>query len=718
MNISGWITKHVRNALKIKSSQINSFTTRNHPTRPHRSINFLIIAALLGLCQLSSVAQAQDADLAVTKSGPGTAAPGADVAYNVIVTNSGPDSAANITLNDPIPAGMTFVSATQNSGPAFNCTTPAVGTDGVISCTVASMASGASADFTFTLNIPVATASGINFTNIASVSNDTFDPNEENNTASANTNTPANFADLGLTKSGPDSGLPDSDITYTINLVNGGPAAAQTVELTDALPGDMTFVSLNSTGGFSCTTPAVGAGGTVSCTIATLASGANASFTLIGHVPSGTVSETTYTNTAAVTSAQDPSDENDSASVTTTISSADLSISVSGPASVNAGAALSYALTVTNAGPDAVNPATTVVNTLPTGATNASGSGSGWSCSAPASGTITCSSNAMTASGASFPVLTIAMTAPAVPGNAQNSALVPSLTDPNPGNNTGSASTNVIAQADVAITKNGPTAAVSGQNIAYTIVVTNNGPSPADGVIVTDPTPAGANFVSNSGACSGVFPCNLGTLNAGQSATITSTFSTAGAFSGTVTNTATVSSTTADTNSANDSATASTNIAAGVDLSITKSASAGPYLAGAPITYTIVVSNAGPGSANGVTMTDVIPAGTSFVSATPSQGSCSGTSTVSCSLGTLTDGGSATIIIQLTLPSGGGSVSNTASVTSSSPDVNGANDAATAALAVVPPVLAAIPSLSEMGLLLAAVLLALSGMWMQRQRRG
>ncbi len=113
------------------------------------------------------------------------------------------------------------------------------------------------------------------------------------------------------------------------------------------------------------------------------------------------------------------------------------------------------------------------------------------------------------------------------------------------------------AQADLSIAKTGPASVTPGSNVTYTITVTNNGPSQATGVAVSDPTPANLTFVSNSGACTTAFPCSLGTLNNGQSVTITATFSVPASFRGSFSNTATVSSTTTDPSLLNNSATAS-----------------------------------------------------------------------------------------------------------------------------------------------------------------
>ncbi|HUJ12239.1 MAG TPA: autotransporter-associated beta strand repeat-containing protein [Thermoanaerobaculia bacterium] len=138
-----------------------------------------------------------------------------------------------------------------------------------------------------------------------------------------------------------------------------------------------------------------------------------------------------------------------------------------------------------------------------------------------------------------------------------------------------------------------------------------------------------------------------------------------------------------------------------LDLSITNTPSAAPYGTGQPITYTIVVNNRGAVDATAVTVTDVLPAGATFTSATPTQGTCSGTTTVTCSIGTLVSGASATISLTIDLPSTPGTVSDTATVSSSNPDSNPANDSATATVNVI--AAADIPMLSPWMLLLLAL---------------
>ena len=117
------------------------------------------------------------------------------------------------------------------------------------------------------------------------------------------------------------------------------------------------------------------------------------------------------------------------------------------------------------------------------------------------------------------------------------------------------------------------------------------------------------------------------------------------------------------------------------DLAVVKTASPDPVVVGNHLTYTITVANSGPDDASNVGVADTLPAGVHFVSATPSQGTCTGTSTVSCSLGTLANGLSATVTIVVT-PTAPGTVVNTASTTGTERDPNEANNSATASTTV------------------------------------
>jgi uncharacterized repeat protein (TIGR01451 family) len=132
------------------------------------------------------------------------------------------------------------------------------------------------------------------------------------------------------------------------------------------------------------------------------------------------------------------------------------------------------------------------------------------------------------------------------------------VSDPDGATDTATVTITVLASptTDLEIVKTGPASATPDEAIVFTITVTNLGPASAADVVVSDPTPDGLVFVSNSGACTSAFPCALGTIPAGEMRTITSTWVLADAPSSSITNTATVSTSTGDSNPANDTSSA------------------------------------------------------------------------------------------------------------------------------------------------------------------
>jgi uncharacterized protein (TIGR03118 family) len=140
---------------------------------------------------------------------------------------------------------------------------------------------------------------------------------------------------------------------------------------------------------------------------------------------------------------------------------------------------------------------------------------------------------------------------------------------------------------------------------------------------------------------------------------------------------------------------------------------------GATFAFTLTVTNAGPDTATGVTTTDTLPAGVTFISSTASQGTCGGAVVVTCVLGTLASGATATVTLTVQAPAAPTTVSNTASVQATQADPAPANNTSTATVAVG---LAAggvrqVPTLSQWSLLLLAALLASMGMLKVRPPR-
>jgi uncharacterized repeat protein (TIGR01451 family) len=137
-----------------------------------------------------------------------------------------------------------------------------------------------------------------------------------------------------------------------------------------------------------------------------------------------------------------------------------------------------------------------------------------------------------------------------------------------------------------------------------------------------------------------------------------------------------------DQQPANNSDTEETTVDPAADMTLTQSDSPDPVLVGEQVAYLLTAHNSGPQNASTVTVTDTLPAGVIFDSATPSQGTCSQSSgTVTCPLGALNNGASATVQI-LVRPSATGSLSNQAAVVSERADPNNSNNSATAGTTV------------------------------------
>ena len=251
----------------------------------------------------------------------------------------------------------------------------------------------------------------------------------------------------------------------------------------------------------------------------------------------------------------------------------------------------------------------------------------------------------------------------------------PALPDLDPSDNTNAAAVTVNPQADLSLTK-----AVSDPNpgtddeVQYTLTAHNAGPNDATGVTIRDSLPAGLDFLDASPGCdnqNGTVICDIGTLATGDSVSVTIDARTTAAISGAVVgNLATVSGNELDPTPANNQAAASIQVQPLVDLDLTKVASNPTPPAGGPVSYTLTLVNNGPSPATGVTLTDPLPNGLSFLSASAGQGSCSASGqTVTCQLGTLAPGGTAiaTVTVLVAATDAHASVQNTATATANQP---------------------------------------------------
>ncbi len=456
--------------------------------------------------------------------------------------------------------------------------------------------------------------------------------------------------------------------------------------MTDVLPANTTFVSASA----SCTN----ASGTVTCTSTGLALNASTSWT-ITILPSVSITGNLI-NTASIatTSTPDPVSTNNSATDTDTPASADLAVTKDdGAATYTPGTNVTYTIGVTNSGPNA-NAGFTVTDVLPANTSFVSAS---TGC-VNASGTVTCTSAGLALNASTSWTITVLPSAGRT-GTLANTASIAttSTPDPNSANNTATDTDTIAPSVDLGVTiTDGTTTYIPGGSTTYTVVVNNTGPSAANGATFSLPLPTGVTSgawtaVTTGGATAGTSGSGAinDTVSVPVGGTVTYTFVaqiSAGATGSLTANAAvTAASGTTDTNLANNSA-SDVDTAASADLVVTKTDGAATYTPGTNVTYTIGVTNAGPNANTGFTVTDVLPANTSFVSATAGCVNASGT--VTCTSAGLALNGSTSWTITV-LPASGrtGTLVNTASIgTTNTMDPNPANNTATDTDTIAPSV--------------------------------
>ncbi len=500
-----------------------------------------------------------NADLQVTLTAPTTVAPGGSLAYTLTVTNTGSSADTMVTVGDPLPSQVQFANQSQTSGPAFTLSEM----NNTVNDSIASLAAGASATIVINTTVGGLLTNGTVVSDTAGAGD-----NGGSTTSPTATTTVNNDADLAVSVSGPSSVIAGSDLTYALTLTNNGPQSAVSVQLQDALPAGETFVSQNQVSGPSLTLTQ--SNGTVNDGIASLPSGASATIDLVAQVGAGVAGNTTLSDTATVSaSSYDPNSANNSSTAQTTVQpQANLAVSVSAPASVIAGNDLTYTVTVSNSGPLAAQDVT-VASSLPAGLTlEGQSQTSGPDFTLGQNGNTVSDTITSLAAGASATFTVTGLTASSLANNSSLGSTV-TVTGTNSPSASASATTTMQTQADVQIGMTGPATAGAGDSVNYTLTVTNNGPSDAQQVTVTDALPEGltvsgqqqtigpAFTLSNNG---NTISGTIGTLPSGMTATLVVTALVAANTPNntTITNTATVSAGTTDPNLANNSATVST----------------------------------------------------------------------------------------------------------------------------------------------------------------
>ncbi len=603
-------------------------------------------------------------NLVVTKTdGVTTRAPGQSTTYSITVTNTGNIGVTNVAVTDTLPPGLTFVSCTRGTG---TVSVTCAHSSGIVTVSYAGLAgNGGSASFTITATVdnPIAAAidsvdNGVNVVNDGANGAETT---LVDNTAH-DIDTIDAVPDMTVVKThtGTTSVTPGGTVTYQLLVSNVGDQNATGVVVTDTVDSQMTLncasavpaaTSCNATTGVITWGPGLTDTGTVSGG-GVFVAGQDQTLTYTTTADNPLIASTTkFDNT--VTVATDgangadptPSNNTDSDIVALTANAPELGIAkTDGITSVTPGSNTTYTMVVTNSGNIGAT-GVTITDTLPAGLEFVSCTAS---CVSSALPVVTWNVATVAGGGGQATVtLTVRVTDPAAAGVTQLTNPV-SVTDdgtngvdPVPGNNSATDTDTLVATPDLVVTKtDGVTSRVAGEQFAYTITVRNVGHQAATGVVVVDTLPAeltGVSCPSTPVPCTidntlGIVTWNVGALNGGAALTTPATGS-----SVTLTVTVVVDSTVASaitgftntvradddgTNGADptplDNAAADTDtLVAAPDLQVTKTDGVTSPVPGNTLTYNIVITNAGSQAATGVTATDTLPAGVTFVSCTP-----------------------------------------------------------------------------------------------------
>lgn len=302
---------------------------------------------------VTDVTLLSDGSLAATV--PSSSTTSDPLAFVVNVHNLGPSIAHNASVTWSTPTGTTFVSVTQStlSGyivQPFNCTTPAVGGTGTVTCTrdplyVDGQPYSTTEPTTLTYTMKAASAGTV--TNSATITTSTSDANSSNDTISKQTTIVAANADLVVTNTpNVTDGESGSIVDSTITLRNAGPTISSSTVLSFDWTGDATpFAEL------ACAQVVP-----IRCRVPSLNPGQTLTFKMSLRMPA-TLGP--FTTTASVpTRAEDPVSSNNTASATITVSprQANLVSTIDAPATVATPSAFDVTLRVSNSGPrDATN---------------------------------------------------------------------------------------------------------------------------------------------------------------------------------------------------------------------------------------------------------------------------------------------------------------------------------------------------------------------------
>jgi uncharacterized repeat protein (TIGR01451 family) len=554
---------------------------------------------------------------------------GEDVVFTITVTNTGNEIAHDTTLTDTLPSGTSGAWVEDPDNP--DCTI----TGNLLDCDFGDLAPSASR--TVTVKAPTDYDNCAAYDNTATAVAVSAPQVQDDGQVTCQT------PDLTVEKT-PDSQTINAgeDVVFTITTTNNGPGTAKSVGLADTLPGGTAgaWTIDSQPAGDPCSIT----GSTLTCLFGDMASGISKTVTV--KAPTDYDNCAVYDNTAQADATNTPSTSDDGQ---VTCQTPDLTVEKTPDSqTINAGEDVVFTITTTNNGPGTAK-SVQFLDGLPTGTAGP------WTItSQPGGDPCTITGNDLTCvygdlnAGSSRTVTVKAPTSYDECAVYDNSVTVTSGNHPNEGD-----SGQVTCQTPGLVISKTPDSQVvnAGDEVAFTITVTNNGPGTAYGVTMSDPLPGpvAGNWVIDPAdqACSianSKLACAFGDLADGESRTVT------------------VKAQTDYDNCAvydNTASAVGQNVPEVTDdgqitcqkpaLVVTKEGN-GTITAGQDVRFTIKVKNNGPGVAKGVTLSDTLPnntAGAWKIVSQPTGDPCtlSGRN-LSCSFGDMASGAQRAVTVK------------------------------------------------------------------------
>lgn len=496
------------------------------------------------------------ADLEITKVCEADTSPvaGDTIDCTLFIDNHGPSYARSVVVDDVAQSDFPFtVSQPESSrGPGQCTSTPGGGAPGpftnTIHCEIGDLEPTTSATTgRATITYRITGNEGQEITNVATVRSDTPDPNDTNNKAEKSITLEAS-SDLSVIKTDDDPMTVGDDdpviagtqLKYTITVRNTqGPSVARNVVVEDNVPAGVTIDSVEGTGGPGGFTCNAGVPGDpfrpTTCSFGDIPVGEVRIMTIVVTVLPTTRGQ--LNNDVRVTSESfDPDNSNNFDTEATTVTTkADLVLTkVDSPNPVVAGTPLDYTFTILNDGGPSTAQDVTVTDDLPQEVTYKSttisnGTGTCDLIEDNPNNLVFCELQDLDPDEHVTVILHTIVKSGTKPGTITNSADVTGsdANDPNEGNNNPVIDTVVDTEAELVVVKNSNQDTYKPSDlIQYTIIVTNNGPSDAQQVVVVDTLPPkkiGYYVFDNQncglGADKITLTCSLGAIVAGQTRT-------------------------------------------------------------------------------------------------------------------------------------------------------------------------------------------------------